>query len=632
MCGIVGILHAGATPANADVIQAMAHSIRHRGPDGEGIYCEGSLGLGFRRLAVIDPTESSDQPMRSACGKFALVYNGEVYNFRELRTELMAKGHTFRSSGDTEVVLNAIIEWGQSAIDRFNGMFALAFWDGRHRTLMLARDRYGIKPLYYLSRPDQFVFASEVKAILKVPSIEARLHQEALVEYLTFQNFFGQDTLFQGVKMMPAGSIMLLRQDRVGSPETHRYWDYDFRTDETPLSLEEYEEELRRLLVAAVKRQMVSDVPLGAFLSGGMDSGSIVAIASGQQSGLQTFTIGFDQESITGLELAFDERTASAKMAAAFGTHHLELALRSGDMERVMRDLVWHVEEPRVGQSYPNYFAAELAKKSVTVSLAGTGGDEIFAGYPWRYYRAAVNEDFEDYIDKYYLYWQRLIPNKEIKSIFAPIADRASKVWTRDLFRDVFSTDVTVPKSGADYINHSLYFEAKTFLHGLLTVEDKLSMAHGLEVRFPMLDNDLVDFAMKVPVDMKLGNLGEIERLNENEPGPKTRRFFERTRDGKLILRSVSRGLVPDEVSSAVKQGFSGPDASWFRGQSIDFVRDLLLCPNAKILNYLDKDTVHRLVNEHLDGLANRRLLLWSLLWLENWIDIFADGNNHGHA
>ena len=247
----------------------------------------------------------------------------------------------------------------------------------------------------------------------------------------------------------------------------------------------------------------------------------------------------------------------------------------------------------------------------------------MFAGYPWRYYRAVVNDDFEHYIDKYYAFWQRLIPNAVIRKVFAPIESDVKSVWTRDIFRDVFSDHANTLTTPEEYVNHSLYFEAKTFLHGLLIVEDKLSMAHGLESRVPFLDNDLVEFAMQVPVRMKLGNLADVIRINENEPGLKTNKHYEKTRDGKLLLREAMRRYIPDEVTQREKQGFSAPDASWFKGESIDYVKRALLRKDARIYEFLDRSSVSSLVDDHLSGRVNRRLLIWSLLNFETWCEGF---------
>jgi asparagine synthase (glutamine-hydrolysing) len=286
-----------------------------------------------------------------------------------------------------------------------------------------------------------------------------------------------------------------------------------------------------------------------------------------------------------------------------------------------MPKLTWHLEEPRVGQSYPNYYAAKLASKFVKVVMSGAGGDELFGGYPWRYYRAVVNDDFEHYIDKYYDFWQRLIPNNQLKQVFSPIWKDVEHVWTRDIFRDVFKHHSDKLYTHEDYINHSLYFEAKTFLHGLLVVEDKLSMAHGLETRVPFLDNDLVDFAMRCPIHLKLNNLSEVIRLNENEPGNKTGKYFEKTKDGKQILRDVMGKFIPQDISKAEKQGFSAPDASWFKGESIEFVRRKLLTDKSPIYEFISYPAVSSLIQEHLDGISNRRLLIWSLLSVEVWME-----------
>jgi len=253
----------------------------------------------------------------------------------------------------------------------------------------------------------------------------------------------------------------------------------------------------------------------------------------------------------------------------------------------------------------------------VKVVLSGAGGDELFAGYPWRYFKISQSECFESYIDQYYLYWQRLASNSDLKRIFSPIAKEVDGVWTRDIFRDVFLTHDQSLERPEDYINHSLYFEAKTFLHGLLTVEDKLSMAHGLENRVPFLDNDLVDFAMRCPVSLKLKNFKEVVRINENLVGDKQTQYFQQTQDGKQILREVMGNIIPPQVTDARKQGFSGPDASWFKGDSIDFVRRKLFAKNASIYSLFDRTAVQELVEEHLQGKVNRRLLIWSLLNLE---------------
>lgn len=611
-------------PASAEVLERMTEAIAHRGPDGSGLHVDGSAGLSNRRLAILDLSDAGAQPMVNERGDVALTYNGEIYNFRELRAELERAGHRFRSRSDTEVVLRAYEEWGLQTVERLNGMFALAIWDRRARTLLLARDRYGIKPLYTTLAGSTFLFASEIKSFLQHPEFRPQLSPKHLLEYFTFQNVFTDGTLFDGVTLLPPGQTLTVSLDG-GEPVRRTYWDFDFAEPDGAATEEEYAEELDRLFARAVERQLVSDVPVGAFLSGGMDSGSITAVAARTLPHLSTFTGGFDLTSASGMELAWDERERAEAMSYVFGTEQYETVLKAGDMERCLPALTWHLEDPRVGQSYPNYYISRLASKFVKVALSGAGGDELFAGYPWRYYRALGSDDFDDYVTKYYGFWHRLIPNAVVRDFFAPdIWSQVSDIKTMEIFRDVLPP--REPRSPEEYVNHSLYLEARTFLHGLLLVEDKLSMAHGLEARVPFLDNELVDFAQRLPVRLKLRDLDRVVRLDENEPGDKARRYFERTQDGKLLLRRVMARHVPPELVSRAKQGFSGPDAAWFRGESVEYVRRVVYDDDARLFEFLDPATVRRLVDEHLEGRENRRLLLWSLLSFEQWCRIFLDG------
>ena len=624
MCGIVGQLNFDKSPVSPNILKAMTDVLVHRGPDGEGHWIEECIGFGHRRLSIIDLSVAGQQPMITTDQRFVLTYNGEIYNFKEIRIELEAKGYFFRSETDTEVVLYSLAEWGSDALLKFNGMFALAFWDRREKSLLLARDRYGIKPLYYFIDGKKLIFGSEQKSILEFPTFDKKINKKALLEYFTFQNIFTDQTLLEGVNLLPAGHFATLHlQNGRNELMQNRFWDYHFREPEKPASEEEYLEELDRLFKQAVSRQLISDVELGSYLSGGMDSGSITALAANNFPYLKTFTCGFDLSSASGIELAFDERAKSEAMSAKFKTEHYEMVLKAGDMERCLPRLQWHLEEPRVGQSYPNFYAAQLASKFVKVVLSGAGGDELFGGYPWRYYRGATAQNFNQYVDEYYLYWQRLIPNTVISKVFAPVWDDVKDVWTRDIFERVFSNHANSLEKPEDFINHSLYFEAKTFLHGLFIVEDKLSMAHSLETRVPFMDNDLVDFAMQCPVELKLNNLGEVIRLNENEVGRKGNQYFQKTNDGKQILRDMMSRYIPTDIVEAKKQGFSSPDASWFKGESIDFVRSKLLDDRAPIFNYLDIGEIKVLVNEHLSGQKNRRLLIWSLISVNEYLEAF---------
>jgi asparagine synthase (glutamine-hydrolysing) len=595
----------------------MTDAIAHRGPDGEGWYTDKGIGLGHRRLAIIDLSPAGQQPMVTPDGRFALTYNGEIYNFKEIRVELEHLGHKFRSNTDSEVVLNAWAEWGADCVVKFNGMFAFAVWDSVQEDLFLVRDRYGIKPLYYAQVGNSLVFGSEQRAIHVHPGLVNTLDKRALLEYFTFQNIFTDRTFVEDIKILPAGFIYSINT-RTRKIRRNQYWDYHFREPKEKIDSREYKEELDRLLRQAVRRQLLSDVEVGAYLSGGMDSGTITALASTEVPYIKTFTCGFDLSSATGVELGFDERVKAEAMSALFKTEHYEIVLKSGDMERCLDIVVQAIEEPRVGQSYPNYYVARLASKFVKVVLSGSGGDELFGGYPWRYYIGSGSKNFEEFVDSYYVYWHRLVSNSQLKRLFAPIWSDVEDVWTRDVFRDVFRNHASELATPQDYVNHSLYFEAKTFLHGLFMVEDKLSMANGLETRVPFMDNDLVNFAMTCPVDLKVKNLFNRPRLDENHIGNKKESYFLQTSDGKNILREVMSGIIPPSITDGPKKGFSSPDASWFMNDSAGFVSKRLLAGDSGLLGLLDERVVSELVDSHLAGTENRRLLIWSLLTLDS--------------
>jgi len=623
MCGIAGIVNLDGKPAESFILKRMTDAIEHRGPDGEGHYIHEQVGFGHRRLAIIDLTPAGHQPMVTDDGRYVLTYNGEIYNFKELRAELESLGYHFHSKTDSEVLLKSFQCWGEHCIKRFNGMFAFALLDKKSKLVYLARDRYGVKPLYIYKKNKLFMFGSEVKCFMEHPLFNVNLNKEALLEYLTFQNFLTDNTLFTDVKLLPSGSFMTIDLNNENLSPPKKYWDFNFSNTDAINSEEEYIEELDRLFNQAVKRQLVSDVDVGSYLSGGMDSGSITAIAAKQLPFIKTFTCGFDLNSASGVELAYDEREVAEFMSYLFKTQHYEVVLKAGDMERIFPLLTQHIEEPRVGQSYPNYYVSQLASKFCKVVLSGTGGDEIFGGYPWRYYRVASNQSFDDYIDKYFSFWQRILPSNSVKKALEPIWSDVKDTSMRDLFTSVFTNHEISLKNPEDYINHSLYFEAKTFLQGLLLIEDKISMANSLETRVPFLDNDLVDFGMKLPISLKLGNLKQFDRLDENIIGSKSSAFFKKTKDGKLILRKMMKRYIPENITERNKQGFSAPDASWFKGESIDYVSKIIYGNDSTIYNFLDKKTIIDLVDEHMQGKENRRLLIWSLLSIENWCNEF---------
>jgi asparagine synthase (glutamine-hydrolysing) len=621
MCGIAGLVDLRGREVRTETIKAMTDAIKHRGPDGEGQWVSENVGIGHRRLAIIDLSEAASQPMVSKDERFILTYNGEIYNYKEIKKELEDLGIKFFSESDSEVLLNALVYWKDKALIKFNGMFAFAMYDKVKGELILGRDRYGIKPLYYSMNDGYFAFGSEQKAIKSRSNFTSTLDKEALLEYMTFQNIFTDKTLESNIKLLQAGHFIRMNTRNSSSIIPVQYWDYHFSEPEKPKPEEEYVEELDRLFQQAVKRTLISDVEIGSYLSGGMDSGSITAIAALENPNLKTFTVGFDLSSASGIELGFDERSKAEAMSAMFKTEHYEIILKSGDMEKSLSTLVWHLEEPRVGQSYPNFYAAKLASKWVKVVLSGAGGDELFGGYPWRYYQGAESTSFSEYIDGYYSYWQRLVDNQSLKKIFSPIRNEISGVWTRDIFEGVFRSHSNALKSPADYVNHSLYFEAKTFLQGLFVVEDKLSMSHGLETRVPFMDNDLVNFAMNLPVSFKVKHLKSDAKIDENLPGNKKRHYYQKTNDGKTLLRKTMSQYIKPEVTSRVKQGFSSPDASWFRGESIEFVKKKLDSSQSPIYSLFDFREVQAKLNGHYSGIENRRLFIWSILYLNEYLD-----------
>jgi len=607
------------------VLRQMTKALAHRGPDGEGFLVDGPCGLGHRRLSIIDLSDAGSQPMAGEDGQVVVIHNGEIYNFQQLRLELQGLGHRFHSRTDTEVIVHAYEEWGDACVERFNGMFAFAIWDRRRRRLLVARDRYGVKPLYWWCDGRILLFASEVKALLRHPKVRRDVNVGALNEYFTFQNVFTERTLFEGVRLLAPGSRMVVEQGQ-RAPHTERYWDYVFSGDATTEDAAELAERVATTFREAVTRQLISDVPVGGYLSGGMDSSSLVAVAAEHVPRLSTFTAGFDMSSASGLEISFDERAEAESLANLLKTEHYEVVLHAGDMEWVLPELIWHLEDLRVGQCYPNYYVARLASKFVKVVLSGAGGDELFGGYPWRYYRGETGTGSEAFYDAYYAYWQRLVPDEDKSRLFLPETQRAlGDESAFDAFRSVFdgwSGGTTTPESR---IEASLYFELKTFLHGLLVVEDKVSMAHSLETRVPFLDNDLVDLALRIPSRHKLRQGASGPRPDENTVG-KRLLYDQQTSEGKAILRQAMATVIPGHVAGRPKQGFSAPDASWFRGESVDYINRLLRDRKAAIYDFIDPAYVAGILDEHTSGRTNHRLLIWSLLSFEWWCRGFLRG------
>jgi len=620
MCGISGQLNVDLRPVDLEQFKDMNGTLKHRGPDDTGIWHDAFIAMGHNRLSIIDLNHRSSQPMVSPDGRFVLVYNGEIYNYIELKRELQKLGYRFKTESDTEVVLMALINWNEHALQKFNGMFALAFYDSREKSLFLARDRYGIKPLYYRMNNGTITFASEIKTFKKEKNFSSELNLSALVEYLTFQNIFSDISLTKEIELLPAGHFMKINTRRSSQPKITQYWDFDFHQTRKVDSESEYMVELVRLLEISINRCLVGDVEVGAFLSGGMDSGSIVALASKKLPGLKTFTIGFDTKDSSINEIGYDERARAKLVASLYGTEHFEAILKSSSMEHDIDNVVRILEDPRMGQSYPNYSAVKLASTHVKVALSGTGGDELFGGYPWRYLNLNGKTSFENYINQYYQSWQRLISEDELKKLIQPIFNIVGDFSTKDTFRNVFQHHKDVLETEEDFINHSLYFESKTFLQGLLAIEDRLSMSQGLEIRVPFLDNDLVEFAMHCPTEYKINKNQRIEIIDENLPTNKKFEYQKKTSEGKNILRNTMNKLLPAEVIQAHKQGFSAPDSNWFREANRIFIQKRLYDKKNPLYEFLHFETAMNLIEGHMRGNQNRRLLIWSLLNLDIWV------------
>lgn len=629
MCGITGIININQQKTNESYIHAMTDAIAHRGPDGKGIFIDGNISLGHRRLSILDLSKHGTQPMSSQSKNWTIVFNGCIYNYRELKQELINKGYIFQSTTDTEVIAEGLDAYGIDFFKCLNGMFAIAAYHLPTRRVYLSRDKFGIKPLYYWYNSSTFLFASEIKAFLKHPEFKVELDIGALNEYFTFQNLFSYRTLFKGVAMIPPANTIEINS-YFKEVKHNSWWDYNFSKTEDSMTFDEAKEETLRLFEQAVKRQMVADVPIGAYLSGGMDSGAITSIGSKMIPRMATFTCGFDLSSVTGVEANYDERRDAELMANAFKTEHYEQIINAGDLAWSLPKVVYHLEDLKVGMSYPNYYISRLASKFVKVCLQGTGGDELYGGYPWRYYKVFDALDQKEFFKQYYGFWQRLVPDEEKKYLFQSSKYNEIDVnEPRQIFERVFTFNTHLRyNSPTEHINNSLYFEIKTFLPSLFLVGDKLSMANGLEERFPFMDEDLVAFAQRIPVKHKLGNLQkEISRINENDSSKVKHTLSYRSYDdGKNVLRKAMSSLMPNSIINRKKQGFSAPDESWYRGENAQYVKELLLGKKNVSTEFINPKYIQKIVNEHINDKINHRLLIWSFLNFEWWCRIFLNG------
>jgi asparagine synthase (glutamine-hydrolysing) len=660
MCGIAGIVRRGDRPVDPQRVRDMCDAIAHRGPDDAGyaFFQQGDpvrgagywvgfvdpefrhlhehlpvidgeyarqelpryqfdLALGHRRLSILDLSHYGHQPMSSPDRRLWVTYNGEIYNFRELRSDLEKRGRIFRTQCDTEVLLHLWDEYGPACVELLDGMFAFAMFDRSAGRVTLARDRFGVKPLYIAQTREYLLFASEPKAILASGLVEPAINPAALVQYLTFQNLLDDRILLDGIEILQPGELCevplghdstMRRRYHEGFPgaEPGRA-DFDRSAHDVSLGFQ-----------AAVERQLVSDVPVGAYLSGGMDSGSIVAVAGRSLPRLATFTGGFDLTNVSGIEQGFDERPMAERLSHLLQTEHYAVVLHAGDMPAAMDRITWHVDDPRLGMCHQNWYVAKLASRFVRVCLAGAGGDELFGGYPWRYRQGLGASTLDEFDELYFAYWNRLLPPDRLQQMLQPDL-RGFAAEARAAFDGVIANaPASDPRLDLreNLLQRALYFEFRTFLHGFLLIEDRISMAHSMESRVPFLDNGLADLAFRVRPDFKVRRNGEAEASAGHLE----------TAEGKWVLRQAMSELLPREFTQMRKQGFSPPDENWFRGPSMSYVKEILYDDATLSRPWFDGVKVREILDEHFSGEQNHRLLIWSLLSVE-WLQRhFVDG------
>lgn len=627
MCGISGKLYFDERrTVTRNELTAMSDTLRHRGPDGEGVWLNGNVGLAHRRLSIIDLRSVAGQPMSNEDGTVWVTFNGEIYNFHELRKDLESRGHVFRTKSDTEVIVHAYEEYGRDCPQYLQGMFAFAVWDGRTRRLFLARDRVGKKPLYYYHGDDQFVFASEIKAILQDPSVPARVNPLALDQFLAFGYIPAPLTAFALIKKLPAAHWLELHDGRV---TTGRYWKLHY-TPKRRIALPDAIAELQWRLAEAVRLRLVSDVPLGAFLSGGVDSSAVVAyMAQALNRPVRTFCVGFEDAS-------FDERPFARMVAKQFGTDHTELVVKAPPADILPR-LIWHYDEPFGDSSaIPSYAIAQLTRQHVTVVLNGDGGDESFAGYD-RYVvanRARFGECLPRWMWRGLSTFTGALPRQaremfpfakldSVASAMAQCPERRYAKWvghSSPLQRSLFYTDglrtalmqsdpeglfvQTFHESDADNrLDATLDADVNLYLvDDLLVKMDRATMAHSLEARSPFLDHTLMEYVATLPASLKLSGS-----------------------EKKMILREALRGLLPDIILDRPKMGFGAPIANWFRSDLRDMTHDVLLSSTAMQRGYFQSPAIAQLLKDHCSEKADHSQVLWDMLVLELWHRTYID-------
>lgn len=587
----------------------MAESIRHRGPDEDGFRIEPEIALGFVRLSIVDLAGGS-QPMSNEDNSIWVVFNGELYNHCELRKQLEDKGHRFKTDhADTEVLVHGWEEWGEKLVDYLNGMFAFAIWDSRKKALFLARDRYGIKPLYYaVTQQGDLLFASEIRAIHASGLVEKKEDHDGIMEYLSQQNTWGERTMFASVKEFPAATWEFVPQ--FGQCRRERYWDYCFPRS-SKLSLGEAAEAHREILGRVVRRQIAADVDVVGYLSGGIDSSALVSAAYRMDPKVKAYSCLFNLDNV-GDDRTSDEREYSRAVARYLDIQHIEMELAQDALKYNLDDTVRSLETLRMGMSYENYLIAQRVAKDSKVVLSGTGGDELHGGYLYRY--QAVNRVTNEGIRQYWLKRIKILLGMDggftdgqliyrgmlnfpvaegIRSeVLAPdFVDKASNYNFAKSFKDMLKQ---CPHE--DIRDQLMYIDARTYLHGLLVLEDKLSMAHSLEARVPLLDNELVDFVSDLPWSLLCDN-----------------------QTGKIIFRESVRPWVPDAIYRKPKMGFGPPDASWYRGALRPFIESELSDERVRRRGIFKPAFVRQILDNHFNGQANNASTIWTMLCLESW-------------
>jgi len=620
MCGIAGIYnHSSSAPVQPEQLLAMMHSLGHRGPDGQGHLIKNEIGLGHRRLSIIDLSDRGRQPMSTPDGRFHISYNGEVYNYLELRAKLQERGVRFRSDTDTEVILHWFALKGADSLHSLNGMFAFAIWDSQQKCLFLARDRMGIKPLYYAVTKNGFLFASEVKALLASGMISAEVDTSKIDKFMTFGYVPAQRTMFKGIHKLLPGHWLKVTPDDI---KCECYWDVDVEIYMNR-SVDATTEELRALITDSVQLRMRSDVPVGVFLSGGLDSSTVVSLLSETGvSGIQTFSVAYRNGA------DYDESAFAEIVAQKFNTNHRVLYVESSEFRDFIPQFVWQMDEPVVeAAAISLYFVAKLLKEHVTVALSGEGADELFAGYDiYRYmlllerYRRMPERIRRNVLEPVLF----LIGNDKIKKYlrFAkqPLEKRyvgvsLHETWYKDSiyksdFRRTLADTPASSLSGLyersrtwDDLSRMQYVDLKSWLvDDLLIKADKMTMANAVELRVPFLDHRVVEFAMTIPGNMKMR-------------GSKV----------KWILKQTMKEHLPQKILSRKKVGFPTPLSQMFGNDLSSYVSDLLLSQRARNRGYFKGDSLERLVMEHNKGKVDHHKVLWQLIILEEWHRAFID-------